>query len=146
MISCFITILERIGSKDSRFNINKWKSVTREWKKNEIKTWIEYYRFDFDDSTFSPPSHDDNFFCIRYSKKQETNQNSADKGFRPITEVFNENKNITAATQVTSSQPSPPDFKAVKEVDFSKHPLPCQPFVPNAAQKGQSIVHIEAVP
>ncbi|XP_046739180.1 uncharacterized protein LOC124407259 isoform X2 [Diprion similis] len=99
-----------------------------QWMKNKIDA-----RFDFDDSTFSPPSYDDSFFYVRYPKREE--KKPAEEGFRPISEVLNENKTITAATQVTSSQPQPPDFKGVKEIDFSKHPLPCQPFIPNAVQK-----------
>ncbi|XP_015521629.1 uncharacterized protein [Neodiprion pinetum] len=99
-----------------------------QWMKNKMDV-----RFDFDESAFSPPSYDDSFFYVRYPKKEE--KKPAEEGFTAISQVLNENKTITAATQVTSSQPQPPDFKEVKEIDFSKHPLPCQPFIPNAAQK-----------
>ncbi|XP_012261916.2 uncharacterized protein LOC105689464 [Athalia rosae] len=102
-----------------------------QWMKSKMDS-----RFVIDDSTFSPPSHDDSFFYVRYSKNTQENNPKTDEGFTPISEV---NKNTTAATQVTSSQPPPPDFKEVKNIDFSKHPLPCQPYVPNAAQKAADI-------
>ncbi|KAK2584361.1 hypothetical protein KPH14_006749 [Odynerus spinipes] len=96
-----------------------------QWMKAKIDN-----RFDFDESAFSPPSHDESFFCIRYPKSQHSASTSQE--FRPIKKVLNEN-NITASTnQVTSSQPSHSQFKEAKEIDFSQHPLPCQPFVPAA--------------
>lgn len=94
-----------------------------QWMKAKIDN-----RFDFDESAFSPPSHDESFFCIRYPKSQHSANTSQE--FRPITKVLNET-NITASTnKVTSSQSQRPQFKEVKEIDFSQHPLPCQPFVP----------------
>lgn len=87
-------------------------------------------RFDFDESTFSPPSHDDNFFFIRYPKSQET-ENAA--GFTTsISTVISEKQE---SKQVSSVQPSASNFKDVKQIDFSKHPEPCQPFIPSAVKK-----------
>lgn len=88
------------------------------------------FRFDFDDSTFSPPSHDDNFFFIRYSNNPVTENNS---GFTKISNVISEKQENN---QVPTVQSSAPNFKDVKQIDFSKHPEPCQPFVPSASNKG----------
>ncbi|XP_015592111.1 transcription factor GAGA isoform X2 [Cephus cinctus] len=104
-------------------------------------------RFDLDESTFSPPSHDDNFFYIRYSKQsasqqqqeQQQQQQQEQEGFRSIGQVLVEtpHKNVTASNQVTSEQQTVSTFKEIKEIDFSKHPLPCQPFVPAAIAKAR---------
>lgn len=103
--------------------------------------------FDFDDTTFSPPSHDDSFFYIRYPKAQ--NRLSVSQEFRPIEQVFGEQtiaSSTTASTSTSTStskststsdvktqetqQRSIEEKKKSQEIDFSKHPLPCQPFVP----------------
>lgn len=97
-------------------------------------------RCDFDDITFSPPSHDDSFFYIRYPKTQ--NRSSVSQEYRPIDEVFEE-QNITSSTnnvkvQDTQQQQPTEEKKKNQEIDFSKHPLPCQPFIPSTltANKG----------
>ncbi|XP_043464891.1 uncharacterized protein LOC122500168 [Leptopilina heterotoma] len=89
-------------------------------------------KYDFDDSAFSPPSHDDNFFFIRLSKNPVTENAS---GFTNISNVINSNQETS---KVPSVQTSAPNFKDVKQIDFSKHPEPCQPFVPSASNKGQT--------
>ena len=100
-----------------------------QWMKGKVDN-----RFDFDDSTFSPPSHDDSFFYIRYSKTQ--NQLSVEQEYRPIKEVLSE-QNIASSTSQSSEQQLLPDTKKNQQIDFSKHPLPCQPFVPaSAASRG----------
>ncbi|XP_031847457.1 uncharacterized protein LOC116433467 [Nomia melanderi] len=105
-----------------------------QWMKGKIDN-----RFDFDESTFSPPSHDDNFFYIRYPKAQ--NELSVSQEFRPIDKVFGE-QNIDTASNVKVEQQLVPESKprSSQEIDFSKHPLPCQPFVPtSAAGKGNEV-------
>ncbi|XP_003692082.1 uncharacterized protein LOC100872212 isoform X1 [Apis florea] len=88
-------------------------------------------RFDFDETTFSPPSHDDSFFYIRYPKTQ--NRLSVSQDFRPIDEVFNE-QNITPSTNNIKTQDTQQQIieekKKNQEIDFSKHPLSCQQFIP----------------
>lgn len=110
--------------------------------KCEIITFRIFFflcRFDFDESTFSPPSHDDSFFYIRYPKTQ--NRLSVSQDFRPIDEVFNE-QNITPSTNNIKTQDTQQQIieekKKNQEIDFSKHPLPCQPFIPTT-NKGINI-------
>ncbi|XP_076241763.1 uncharacterized protein LOC143183878 [Calliopsis andreniformis] len=99
-----------------------------QWMKGKIDN-----RFDFDDSTFSPPSHDDSFFYIRYPKTQA--QRSVQQEYRQVKEVLNDQNNASSTSKLSEKQS---DFDSKKkEIDFSKHPLPCQPFVPtSAANKG----------
>lgn len=93
-----------------------------QWMKGKMDN-----RFDFDEAAFSPPSYDDSFFYIRYPKSQ--NPEVSQQGLKSIvTEVLNEN--ITGSTNQIGNEKSISDFKEVKEIDFSKHPLPCQPFIP----------------
>ncbi|XP_043682525.1 uncharacterized protein LOC122635891 isoform X2 [Vespula pensylvanica] len=103
-----------------------------QWMKGKIDN-----RFDFDESAFSPPSHDEGFFCIRYPKSQNSTNTTQD--FRSVKKVFNDNTITTSTNQVTSSQQTHSKFKEVKEIDFSQHPLPCQPFVPTAINKAGTI-------
>ncbi|XP_043247768.1 uncharacterized protein LOC122405564 [Colletes gigas] len=98
-----------------------------QWMKGKVDN-----RFDFDESTFSPPSHDDNFFYIRYPKSQSTLSNQ--KEFRPIDKVFGE-QSIASSTNNVKSEQLATDGKRSQEIDFSKHPLPCQPFVPTSTSK-----------
>ncbi|XP_060824741.1 uncharacterized protein LOC132911800 [Bombus pascuorum] len=90
-------------------------------------------RCDLNDTTLSPPSHDDSFFYIRYPKTQ--NRSSISQEYRPIDEVFGE-QNITSSTnnvkvQATQQEQLTKEKKKNQEIDFSKHPLPCQPFIPS---------------
>lgn len=106
-------------------------------------------RYDFDQSSFSPPSHDDSFLCIRYSSKSATERTSdsagsvgGQDGYRPISHLLSENK-ISNSTIGHTNVPSSSSFSSssssgssdIKNIDFSKHPLPCQPFVPAAEGK-----------
>lgn len=92
-----------------------------QWMKGKIDN-----RFDFDEAAFSPPSYDDSFFYIKYSKSQNP---EVSQGLNHIvTEVLDEN--ITGSTNQIGNEKSISDLKEVKEIDFSKHPLPCQPFIP----------------
>lgn len=98
-----------------------------QWMRGKVDS-----RFDFDQNTFSPPSHDDSFFCIRYSKTANSNQQQ--EGFRPFNEVLNESKPVNDNhTSLVSSGAN--KISNIKEIDFSKHPLPCQPFVPVAKER-----------
>lgn len=92
-------------------------------------------RFDFDESTFSPPAHDDNFFYVRYPKTQ-ANQSSDSQGYRPINQVITENQISSSKSQTQTETREVSQTKEQREVDFSKHPIACQPFVPSAANKG----------
>ncbi|XP_063995632.1 uncharacterized protein LOC135172985 [Diachasmimorpha longicaudata] len=97
-----------------------------QWMRGKVDS-----RFDFDQSTFSPPSHDDSFFCIRYPKSASSTQQQ--EGFRPFNEVLNESKPVNdSSSQYDQSLVSSGASKIsnIKEIDFSKHPLPCQPYVP----------------
>ncbi|XP_012146960.1 uncharacterized protein LOC100883258 [Megachile rotundata] len=88
-------------------------------------------RFDFDESTFSPPSHDDSFFYLRYPKSQ-SRLNSSEE-FRTIDEVpKKEGQTVTLPTSSVTAEKEKtvPDPRKTQEIDFSKHPLACQPFVP----------------
>lgn len=100
-----------------------------QWMKGKIDN-----RYDFDEAAFSPPSYDDSFFYIKYPKSQ--NAEVSQQGLKHIvTEVLNEN--ITGSTNQIEKSIS--DFKEVKEIDFSKHPLPCQPFIPIINNKANDI-------
>ncbi|XP_003401188.2 uncharacterized protein LOC100647790 [Bombus terrestris] len=91
-------------------------------------------RCDINDTTFSPPSHDDSFFYIPYPKTQ--NRSSVSQEYRPIDEVFGK-QNITSSTNNVKVQDTQQQFteekKKNQEIDFSKHPLPCQPFIPSTS-------------
>lgn len=94
-------------------------------------------KFDFDDSTFSPPSHDDSFFYIRYPKRNQSQQ-STSQGFRPIDEVLSEN-NITTSTSQVKAEQHVSDAREGREVDFSKHPLPCQPYIQTTTSRANDV-------
>lgn len=93
------------------------------------------FRFDFDDSAFSPPSHDDNFFYIRYSKDPVTENAS---GFTNISTVISANQETN---QVPSVKSSAPNFKDIKKIDFSKHPKACQAFIPSESNEGKKKIY-----
>lgn len=93
-----------------------------------------FFRFDFDEAAFSPPSYDDSFFYIRYPKSQNSEAPQQELK-RIVTEVLNENSNTGASNQITGEK-SISNLKEVKEIDFSKHPLPCQPFISIINNKG----------
>ncbi|XP_032668274.1 uncharacterized protein LOC116842741 isoform X2 [Odontomachus brunneus] len=88
-------------------------------------------RFDFDDTTFqSPPTYDDSFFYIRYQKSQ--NSNTSQQGLKDILSE----KNIAGSTNQRINKKSISDLSEPKQVDFSKHPLPCHPFIPATNSAG----------
>lgn len=91
-----------------------------------------FFRFDFDEAAFSPPSYDDSFFYVRYPRSQNSQPQHGLKHI--VTEVLNENI-ASSANQITNEK-SISDLKEVKQIDFSKHPLPCQPFIPIVNEKG----------
>lgn len=114
-------------------------------------------RFDFDESTFSPPSHDDSFFYIRYPKAPT--RLSGSEEFRPIDEVLN-GQTVAASTnsviaekvkgkakeETKERERNVSDPKKNQEIDFSKHPVACQPFVPiSLTSKDKEIKHSKSL-
>ncbi|XP_011307521.1 uncharacterized protein [Fopius arisanus] len=100
-----------------------------QWMRGKVDS-----RFDFDQGTFSPPSHDDSFLCIRYAKSNNSTQQQ--EGFRPINQVLNDPKPVNDEKSLPSSGIN--KISDIKEIDFSKHPLPCQPFVPASKERQRS--------
>lgn len=98
-------------------------------------------KFDFDEAAFSPPSYDDSFFYVRYPRSQNTEPQHGLKHI--VTEVLNEN--IASSTNQLTNEKSISDLKEVKQIDFSKHPLPCHPFIPvvNKAYKASTSGNIK---
>jgi hypothetical protein len=99
-----------------------------QWMRSKVDS-----RFDFDQSSFSPPSHDDSFFYIRYPSSSNTSQ-PQQEGFRTINEFLHDQKPaIEASKSLTSESTSKiSTIKETKNIDFSKLPLSCQPFIPVA--------------
>lgn len=94
-------------------------------------------RFDFDESAFSPPSQDDSFFYLRYPKKQTRKEQG--KFTQEICKTENALKNTEdVQLNVDRQRQLVSEFnnqkEQTKQLDFSKHPLPCQPFIPNATK------------
>lgn len=87
-----------------------------------------FSRFDFDDAAFSPPSYDDSFY-VRYQKSQKSELPK-----EGLKRIVPEN-NITSSTNQITKEKSISDLKEAK-IDFSKHPLPCQPFISAVDSKG----------
>lgn len=88
-------------------------------------------RFDFDESAFSPPSHDDSFFYLRYPKSQ--NRLTGSEEFRTIDEVpKKEGQAVALPTSSLTAEKEKivSDSVKIQEIDFSKHPSACQPFIP----------------
>ncbi|XP_012283110.1 uncharacterized protein LOC105701183 isoform X2 [Orussus abietinus] len=101
-----------------------------------------YFWFDFDESTFSPPSYDDSFVYLRQTKQHQT-ASSTQQTFRSVDKALNENNSsVSITSQVAQHQKTVSDIKAAKEIDFSKHPLPCQPFIPDA-NKGSQFIEVK---
>lgn len=94
-------------------------------------------RFDFDESSFSPPT-DDNFFHIKYPTSSNNSTQLKQSGFHSINEVLNEQKTTTTATTTTTtdnlnkSTSETSSTKDNKKIDITKLPLPCQAFVKDA--------------
>ncbi|KAL0109921.1 hypothetical protein PUN28_013516 [Cardiocondyla obscurior] len=101
-----------------------------QWMKGKMDN-----RFDFDEAAFSPPSYDDSFFYARYPRSQNTQSQHGLKHI--VTEVLNEN--ISSSTNQITNEKSISDLKEVKQIDFSKHPLPCQPFIPVVNSKADDL-------
>ncbi|XP_044018041.1 uncharacterized protein LOC122858889 isoform X2 [Aphidius gifuensis] len=99
-----------------------------QWMRGKVDS-----RFDFDESSFSPPT-DDNFFHIKYPTTSSTSAQSKQSGFHSINQVLNEQKTTTTTTadnlkNLTSEKSS---IKDNKKIDTTKLPLPCQAFVKDA--------------
>ena len=87
-------------------------------------------RFDYTESTFSPPA-DDTFFYIRYPKQDSVSSTTsstttASSSSQPISEIVGNKTGSDSSAALRDS----------KNLDYSKHPLPCQPFIPFTADKG----------
>lgn len=102
-----------------------------QWMKGKLD-----HRFDFGENALSPPSHGDSFFYIRYPKtqNQQTSETQA-QGYRPINEVLSGNS-ISSSTSDAKPNQQSIEPRDNREIDFSKHPPSCQPFIPSAANKG----------
>lgn len=93
-------------------------------------------RFDFDESSFSPPT-DDNFFHIKYPTSSSASTQSKQSGFHSINQVLNEQKTTTATTADNlKNLTSESSIKDNKKIDTTKLPLPCQAFVKDANKTG----------
>lgn len=102
-----------------------------QWMKGKLD-----HRFDFGENALSPPTHGDSFFYIRYPKPDNPPSTATQsQEFRRISEAISGN---TIAQSTSELKPSKQlaETREVREVDFSKHPPQCQPFVPTASNKG----------
>lgn len=80
-----------------------------------------FFSLDLDQSTFSPPEHDDTFLYFRYPQNNNNNNNTSDKvppavvvdgqKFTPITELIDRNK---------------------LHPDYRNHTKPCQQYLSGA--------------
>jgi hypothetical protein len=71
---------------------------------------VNVNRYDLDE-TFSPPSHDDSFFYIRYPKADTSSQKLTEPNFRQANDLLH-----------TSEQ--------TPKQDFSQHTIQCRRFIP----------------
>lgn len=93
-----------MGSTDTGRSINSGMSLPQ-WMKTKIGD-----RYDLDE-TFSPPSHDDSFFHIRYPKADTSSQKLKEPNFHQTNELLR-------TTEQTPKQ------------DFSQHTIQCRQFIP----------------
>lgn len=97
-------------------------------------------RFDLDGTPFSPPSHDESFFYIRYpiaskddDKKKTTNANSLSHALQSHEIIKNPNLITTTNKSREHSQPI-----HAQKVDLSKHTESCKSFIGESKMvKGQ---------
>lgn len=75
------------------------------------------FRVDYDATAFSPPSHDDNFFYIRYP----VSNNKNDLGIKGT---------ITEAIHSSSSSAE----HDKKPVDLTKHTISCKQYIQGATE------------
>lgn len=102
-----------------------------QWMRGKVDS-----RFDFDESSFSPPT-DDNFFHIKYPTTSSTSTQSKQSGFHSINQVLNEQKTTTTTTADNlKNLTSESSIKDNKKIDTTKLPLPCQAFVKDANKTG----------
>lgn len=90
-----------------------------------------YYRNDIGTTTapFSPPTHDDPIFYIRYPN-QRKNSNTADGGgdVKSLTEALQKHQDSTTASNSKGAAQAIFE-KSHSSVDFTKHTQPCQMFI-----------------
>ncbi|XP_011504845.1 PREDICTED: uncharacterized protein LOC105367765 isoform X2 [Ceratosolen solmsi marchali] len=88
-----------------------------QWMKGKLDT-----RFDYTDSTFSPPA-DDNFFYIRYPKQEATSTPSttnSNEGFISINKLFGNGPKVVVANSIKSKQHSDDEFRNEKITESSR--------------------------
>lgn len=91
-----------------------------QWMKGKLDT-----RFDYTDSTFSPPA-DDNFFYIRYPRQEDTSTSSTSnnsEGLKSINKFFGNKIELdeSTSTELLSDQNTSANYKNTQFVDFNKH-------------------------
>lgn len=79
---------------------------------------------DLDQSTFSPPEHDDTFLYIRHPRQLQTGQNPQDppNKYSPITDLLERNRLTT---------------------DYTNHTKPCQQYINGASVPAQAPTQIK---
>ncbi|XP_020280787.1 uncharacterized protein LOC109853273 isoform X2 [Pseudomyrmex gracilis] len=74
----------------------------------------------------------------RYPKTQ--NSEAPQEGLkRMVNDVLKENNIKSSSSQTITSETSISNLNQAKTIDFSKHPLPCQPFIPAAKPEESKI-------
>ncbi|XP_058809053.1 uncharacterized protein LOC131674408 isoform X2 [Phymastichus coffea] len=105
-----------------------------QWMKGKLDK-----RFDYTDSTFSPPADEAGFFYIRYPKHEETSSNNnkveQKEGFRPINELFDhaEAKSVDLSTEPKIVVANKPKTRPTANDDFNNS---------TTSECGRSIVHV----
>ncbi|XP_069688859.1 uncharacterized protein [Periplaneta americana] len=102
-----------MGSTEQDRSLNSGVSLPQ-WMKSKIGD-----RYDLDE-TFSPPSHDDSFFYIRYPKAYSSQ--------KPQEQAIRQTSDLLEKTEQVSKQ------------DFSQHTLQCRQFIPEAKMDSSSSV------
>ncbi|KDR13202.1 uncharacterized protein LOC110835569 isoform X2 [Zootermopsis nevadensis] len=95
-----------MGSTEQDRSLNSGISLPQ-WMKSKIGD-----RYDLDE-TFSPPSHDDSFFYIRYPKTDTTTQRLKNTNFHQASELLEKSEQLS-------------------KQDFSQHTFQCRQFIPQA--------------
>ncbi|XP_011504844.1 PREDICTED: uncharacterized protein LOC105367765 isoform X1 [Ceratosolen solmsi marchali] len=106
-----------------------------QWMKGKLDT-----RFDYTDSTFSPPA-DDNFFYIRYPKQEATSTPSttnSNEGFISINKLFGNKIDLdrSTSTKLLYEQNNSTNNKNTHSSDYSKHLLSSQQLTPFSTNEG----------
>lgn len=103
-----------MGSTEQDRSLNSGVSLPQ-WMKTKIGD-----RYDIDE-TFSPPSHDDSFFYIRYPKACTKSQKSREQTVCKASDLLEKSGQVL-------------------KQDFSQHTLQCRQFIPEAKMDSTSSV------